>query len=237
MINENASIHVVDVGEKKSKVIVVDDFLADPEALVEMASKCTFTPYPAGIQKKGYPGLRAPISSEYGAVLKDFLVKRICTIFKIDESLPLNVYQEAFSLMTLKENELGVLQTIPHFDASDPNFFAILLYLCDENHGGTSFYRHKSTGLEIITPDTVGLYIEKCISELESLNREPRYFSESDEFFAKLDFIPAKFNRLVVYRGSILHSANILSDISISTDPKKGRLTVNVFWGFGKPLS
>ena len=44
--------------------------------------------------------------------------------------------------------------------------------------------------------------------------------------------MPARFNRLVVYRGSLLHSAVVNPQLSISADPRKGRLTLNSFYDF-----
>ena len=44
--------------------------------------------------------------------------------------------------------------------------------------------------------------------------------------------MPARFNRLVVYPGSLLHSACIHPVRSLSSDPRQGRLTVNTFYDF-----
>lgn len=221
------------VGDEQNKVIYFDNFLANPEALVEAAAHSRFIPYPAAAQRKGYPGLRTAAPAAYGELLRKQVVDIVRREFAVPEDSPLSMLQEAMCLMTLPAAALGPLQTIPHFDASNPRFFATLLYLCGEEHGGTGFYRHNRTGYEAITPARCDNYLDVCYDELNNHRREKRYFLESDEFFTKVGFVPARFNRLVIYPGCLLHSPNILSGISISDDPRVGRLTANVFFSFG----
>lgn len=220
------------VGNENSKIICIDNFLAEPELLVEAAASSRFSPYPVAAQRKGYPGLRAPAPAMYGELLRNQVVDIVKQEFAISADRQLTMLQEAMCLMTLPAAELGPLQTIPHFDASNPRFFATLLYLCGEEHGGTAFYRHNRTGFETITPERSDNYLDSCYEELNSFRREKRYFSESDQFFTKIGFVPARFNRLIIYQGCLLHSPNILSSLSISADPKVGRLTANVFFSF-----
>lgn len=220
------------VGNEHNKIIYFDNFLANPELLVDAASKSSFIPYPAAAQRKGYPGLRAAAPDVYGQLLRSRVVDIVRQEFSVPAGNQLSMLQEAMCLMTLPAAALGPLQTIPHFDASNPYFFATLLYLCDEEHGGTGFYRHNRTGYEAITPERCDNYLDVCYDELNGNRREKRYFSESDEFFTKVGFIPARFNRLVIYPGCLLHSPNIFSGKSISDDPRTGRLTANVFFSF-----
>jgi hypothetical protein len=69
-------------------------------------------------------------------------------------------------------------------------------------------------------------------AELNSRPPEARYFDASDERFECLGMIPCRFNRLVAYRGSLLHTACVTPSDGISADPKVGRLTVNTFYDF-----
>jgi len=110
---------------------------------------------------------------------------------------------------------------------------AVLLYLCGEQHGGTGFYRHKATGIQRVTPDNRDRYLDAYQQELARRPPRPRYFADSDEHFELLGMMPARRNRLVVYPGSLLHSACINPAISLSDDPRSGRLTVNSFFDFG----
>jgi predicted urease superfamily metal-dependent hydrolase len=129
-------------------------------------------------------------------------------------------------------SELGPLQRTPHFDASTPYHMAVLLYLCNERHGGTGFYRHNATGLQQITESTREHYLDVYYQEINAKRPAQRYFDDSTEQFQFLGMIPAKFNRLVMYHGSLLHTACINPAISITDDPRKGRLTVNTFYDF-----
>lgn len=225
-------MQVLEVGKEKNKVIVIDDFLENPAELVEFASTADFIPYPIAAEKKGYPGVRAAAPVEYGAYLRSRVDPLIRSEFQIPTDAKLSTYQEALNLISVVEEDLGPLQRIPHFDASDPQFFAVLLYLCNEDHGGTGFYRHNSTGFESITPDRCEQYLDRCFVELNQYRRPRRYICDSDDLFTRVGFVPAKYNRLVVYRGGILHSANILGGHSISLSAVTGRLTANVFIGY-----
>ncbi|QEY13935.1 hypothetical protein D0B88_17735 [Cellvibrio sp. KY-YJ-3] len=228
------NIQILTVGNEQNKVICVDDFLPDPVQMVDAAVQSTFTPYAAAAQRKGYPGVRTAAPADYGRVLTATVGNVLREEFAIAASAKITMLQEAMCMMTVPEAALGPLQTIPHFDASNPHFFATLLYLCDEFHGGTGFYRHNATGYETITPERCDHYLDTCYDELNSRRRTKRYFSDTDETFTKIGFISARFNRLVIYRGCLLHSANILSELSLGTDPRNNRLTANVFFSFNE---
>lgn len=226
-------MQVLELGDEKNKVIVLDDFLENPEGLVSFAKGVTFSPYPIAVERKGYPGVRAAAPAEYGALVRSRIDAIVRSEFEIPPAAELKTYQEALNLISVPEENLGPLQRIPHFDASDPCFFAVLLYLCDSSYGGTGFYRHNSTGFESITPERCDQYLDSCFDELNSSRRPKKYFSNSDDFFTKVGFVPAQYNRLVIYRGGVLHSANIAGEGSISACPESGRLTANVFIGYG----
>ena len=107
----------------------------------------------------------------------------------------------------------------------------MLLYLCGDEHGGTAFYRHRATGLQQITAENRERYGEAVYAEVDRRPAALRYFDDSDEHFELLGVMPARFNRLVVYRGSLLHSA-IVNPRRLRADPRTGRLTGNTFYDF-----
>ncbi len=223
-------IQSVSIGEHQA--IIMDDFLVDPHHLLELATRSAFAPYPNLESKKGYPGIRAEAPMDYSKSIAELLVPLINANFGVPEELPMRKSMCAFSLTTMRPAELGPLQCTPHFDASTPNHMAILLYLCDGRHGGTGFYRHKATGLQQITDATREHYLDTYYAEINTKHPAQRYFDDSDSQFTLLGLIPAKFNRLVVYRGSLLHSACVNPAISLSANPRAGRLTVNSFYDF-----
>ncbi|MFV8782312.1 DUF6445 family protein [Microbulbifer sp. SA54] len=226
-------MQVLNVGEENHKILVIDDFLKNPGDLVAHAQKSSFAPWPMAAERKGYPGVRAAAPEGHGVLIMDRIDSLVREQYDIPPVNKLTVHQETLNLITVPEEELGPLQRAPHFDTSAPGLFAILLYLCDESHGGTAFYRHKSTGYESITPDRVEHYLDQCYVEFNKYRRPKKYCSESDELFTRIGFVPAKFNRLVIYRGCLLHSANILTEKSINFCPLEGRLTANLFVTYG----
>ncbi|WP_043318762.1 DUF6445 family protein [Microbulbifer sp. HZ11] len=225
-------MQVLKIGEEGNKVIILDDFLENPQELVTFAKSAHFSPYPIAVERKGYPGVRAAAPASYGDLVRERVDAIIRAEFGVPTVAKLNTFQEALNLISVKEEDLGPLQRIPHFDASDPNFFAVLLYLCDDHHGGTGFYRHNSTGFERVTPERCDAYLDNCYEELNSQRWPKKYCLDEHKLFTRIGFVPAKFNRLVIYRGGTLHSANILGGHSISDCPETGRLTANVFIGY-----
>ncbi|NCT85588.1 MAG: hypothetical protein GXC94_20730 [Comamonadaceae bacterium] len=206
--------------------------MQDPQALVEAARRASFQPCPGADQRRGYPGLRAPAPPAYSESLTALLDPLIKLNFGVPEQLAVKKTPCAFSLTTVAPQDLGPLQRVPHFDASTPHYMAVLLYLCDETHGGTAFYRHRASGLQQITAANREAYGERIYDEVERRPPPPRYFGDSDEHFEFLGMMPARFNRLVIYRGSLLHSAIVNPPLGLSSDPRRGRLTVNTFYDF-----
>lgn len=213
-------------------IVFIDNFLQDPQALVETASRSPFALYPGVAERKGYPGVRAPAPGDYSANLTALMEPLIRLNFGVPEDLAVRKSECAYSLTTMLPSDLGPLQRTPHFDASTPHHIAVLLYLCNAEHGGTGFYRHRATGLQQLTPENREHFLDVYYAELNARPPPPRYFDDSDEHFEFLGMMPARFNRLVVYRGSLLHSAVVNPQCSLSSDPRAGRLTVNSFYDF-----
>lgn len=223
-------IRSVQVGEHQ--VVFIDDFLEDPQALVDAACQAAFRPCPGADERRGYPGVRAPAPRAYTESLTALMDPLIRVNFGVPEALPLKKTPCAFSLTTVAPHDLGPLQRVPHFDASTPHYMAVLLYLCDERHGGTAFYRHRASGLQQITADNRDAYGERVYAEVDGRAPPPRYFGDSDDRFELLGMLPARFNRLALYRGSLLHSAIVHPATGLASDPRQGRLTVNTFYDF-----
>jgi hypothetical protein len=213
-------------------VVFIDDFLQDPQPLVEAARNAVYTSYAGVPDRKGYPGVRAAVPADYSAALTALLEPLIRQNFGVPEGLALRKSECAFSLTTLRPDELGPLQRAPHFDASTPHHMAVLLYLCGPEHGGTGFYRHRASGIQQVTADNREAFLDQRWAEQRAQPPAPRYFDDSDAQFEFLGMMPARFNRLVVYRGSLLHSAIVNPGRSIGADPRTGRLTANTFYDF-----
>ncbi len=130
-----------------------------------------------------------------------------------------------------------MLQRICHTDPM-PNpgrtVYAALIYLFeDENLGGTGYYRWKDRDLE---ENVAALQRGEADENWEfrpenyDMYRKPaRYMTESNEIAELIKTVPARFNRLIFYWGGVPHSGSIVAPELLSTDVRKGRLTLNVF--------
>lgn len=211
------------VGVERSPVIRLDDFAADPHELVTLALDAPFID--AG---SVYPGVRAPAPARYVEELLARTSTLIERAFGAPPAADLDLC--AFSIVTKPAGALRAIQRIPHFDGPDPGRIAFVHYLCGAGQGGTSFYRHRATGLEIVTPEAVEDYRRTVAAELAAAPPEARYIVDDNPRFEHLHRVGAEFNRLVIYRGNALHSGDIGDGTVLSEDPRRGRLTVN---GFG----
>ena len=212
--------------------VVVDDFLLNPDELVEYARehRDNFIQ-----QERAYPGLILPVEIELLSVIKRFVRLEMSRCFgflrgdiKLDAQL---------ALTTLIPDELSWIQRLCHTDprlAPERRNFASVLYLFDQpDLGGTGFYRWKDTefwekmsAMQIQDPDA-GLEI---LQERFQMFRDPPcYITESNAAAELLDMAPARFNRLIFYPGDLPHSAYINKPELLSSDPVKGRLTLNCF--------
>jgi hypothetical protein len=226
--NAARKTETLQVGREQSPVIVIDDFLPDISPLVDFAASAARFGAP---NNNWYPGLRAaPLPQPYvvAAIQALHLVVGEAFGLPTDGQVDANAY---FGLATLAPEALSPLQRVPHFDTANPRQVALLHYLCDAKHGGTSFYRHRASGYENISEDRQRPYYECLQKELKE-PRPARYVSGDDDLFEEVARIEAKPNRMLIYRSRALHSANINVDAGLSSDPRAGRLTANIFLAY-----
>ena len=226
-----AMVH--EIGAEKSRVLVVDDFMDEPHRLVDQArAMAPFRPE----AETWYPGLRRFITLEdrdserHVDEALEALAPLIGQVFGVRSFTPV---EATFCLVTRRPEDLDPRQRQPHYDRSDPNFFAALHYLGTEAlaQGGTSFYRHRATGFERIGPEREDAYEQARRREIAAHGLPPaRYMDGSTDQFERIARFEGRFNRLLVYRGSVLHSGDIPPDFAYSADPAAGRLTCNIFF-------
>lgn len=210
------------VGREREPVLLIDGLAERPEALVDAAAASAFAPAfgPAG----GYPGLRAPAPLDYVETVVRALAGPIAEAFALGPVSPAGA-ECNFSLVTLPPHALRASQRAPHVDTADPWQFAILHYLCDARFGGTGFFRHRATGFETLTDERLPAYERARAAE----GGAPGYVDDGGPWFERTGEVEAAFNRLVVYRSRLLHSGRILAPEALSPDPRRGRLTANIF--------
>lgn len=220
----------LNLGENNNPVLVIDDFLRYPHHLCDLAMQGDiFRTNPTDY----YPGIRKPVPGEYAKTISDFIQSSYLDLFQLPISSKAEVGLCAFSMVSTPQEQLRPIQSLPHFDNSCSTQLAVVHYLCPVDMGGTSFYRHKQTGYEVISENRLKTYAETLKKEVVRAQFQGmKYINESNQWFEKIGSVEARFNRVVIFNGNRLHAGNISPTKSISSDPEKGRLTINTFLNF-----
>jgi hypothetical protein len=225
-LHEQCAVSTVRVGAEQQAVIVVDNFLSNPEALIDCAAESPFD----SVSDAFYPGCRAPVPPIYCFAIRAFLGSVIGEVFGLAAG---NVTGELshFSLVTTPPEQLKPVQRMPHYDTTNPKQLAVLHYLCHPKHGGTSFYRHRHTRFEFVDEGRAQAYASALAAELPALSAAAaKYICGEDARFERTCSFPAAFNRALIYQSINLHSADIGAAFGFESDPRAGRLTANSFF-------
>lgn len=213
------------IGAEGAPLVIVDQFVRDPDRLVRKAARSQF-------ERQGsyFPGLRARAPASYEALLGQLVRPMLAEIFGLPVDgrfvFPLCHY----SLVTTSPAQLGFLQRIPHIDSHAPNGIATVHYLFRGDWGGTAFYRHRSTSYECVDADRREPYFRQLEEESHGNQAPaPGYIGEDTPLFERIGQVDGVFNRLVVYRRNSLHSATIDNLQVPPADPLTGRLSINTF--------
>jgi hypothetical protein len=217
-------IRVDHIGNERAPVVVVEDVWAEAAGLVEAAAARS----DYSVRSLYYPGVRSSAPTEYARAITAQLTEVIHATF--DLAGELTITDSTFSLVATPAEKLVAFQRVPHFDSTDPNRIALLHYLCGPEYGGTSFYRHRATGIEVVTEENRENYIRCVNAESKAIGPPPARFIDDDtELFERIAKYECSFNRALIYRGRSLHSVNMPPNSTPIADPRRGRLTVNTF--------
>jgi hypothetical protein len=227
-LHDDFKTATVRIGAQREPVLVVDNFLSSPELLVDYAADSAYD----AVSDAFYPGSRAPVPPIYCFALRAFLGSFIGETFGLSADAITGELGH-FSLVTTPPQKLQLVQRMPHFDNTNPKQLALLHYLCGQEHGGTSFYRHRHTGFEYIDESRVSEYRSALTADLACRGTPPaKYICGDDPLFERTASFSAEFNRVIIYRSINLHSADIGPKFSFAAGPRAGRLTANTFFYF-----
>lgn len=208
---------------EKHRIVTICDFLLHPQIAVEAAFLQNF----AKITPQ-YPGIRASLGDNASESLISVLSPMLSEAFGTAKGRW--SMQAWYSIVTTPRAELLPIQRLPHVDGTDPNQIAMMLYLHRTPHGGTAFFRHKSTGLEALTDESFPRYKAALEQDVTQAGLpQPAYVTDGQPLFERTYMSQGHFNQAVFYRGNILHSGVIDNDAPLSADPREGRLTINAF--------
>jgi hypothetical protein len=215
-------------GNSQSPVVVVDDFSGSLEQILDIADK--LAPYPS--HTNYYPGVRRVItrSDEAANVYVEDACRRAAQFigggFDIDRFVLL---EASFSIVSNQPDELTPPQRAPHFDTTDQKHLALLHYLRVPAGSGTAFYRQRSTEIERVAETNVDQFVATARVDAAKLPTHSGYIQGSDDFFEQIGAVEAVPDRLIIYQGCLLHSGIIPPGMTLSADPRQGRLTANLF--------
>ena len=217
------------IGREQTPVAIIDDAVADPRQAVEMAA--ALAPFPP-IDRNYYPGQRRMIRRDepahaYTATVCNAVAQVMFDVFGVGR---FHVKESSFSIVTQTPETTQLIQRVPHFDTVDPTDYAVLHYLTEPPQGGTAFYRHRRTGYERLTQPRYDAYLAALDQDLAEFGPPaPAYITQSSPAFEQIGRCDGLFNRIVIYQGALLHCAEIAPGFAFDTDPRKGRLTGNIF--------
>lgn len=211
------------IGAEGNAVAVIDDCLAAPEEALALAASLPYAPI-----GPYYPGVRAALGPEAAAAFGEALRTVIAHDLGIDAGRWRG--ECYFSIVTTPPDRLAPIQRLPHFDGLEETRLAAVLYLARADFGGTSFYRHRTTGFETVTAARYPAYGEALKADVAAHGLPPAdYIGEGAPLFDEISTFEPVFNRLILYRGNALHCSRIRNAGALGPDPRCGRLTLTLF--------
>lgn len=217
------------IGAEKAPLLTIDNGFEDAGRIAALARTLDFKP----VEGRGnhFPGVRAPMPLAYAQAMTS-LLRPSLSAFGIDPSTDPKVTLNTAQMVTAGAEELALPQKVPHFDTFDTRQIAMLHYLTDEDHGGTDFYRHCSTGFERISEERFRPYTQTLVQEIQRGPQPTGYMRGSDERFELIAQADPAFGRIIAYFSNNLHSGHIASDGPFTEHPGEGRLMATVFLHF-----
>jgi hypothetical protein len=227
-LNDNPSLTKLTIGKENIPLLIIDGFANKPDDLISCAGDGSLF---RADQQNFYPGKRflAP------AVYSEQICKKYLPLFKsyfgFDTAMSAKALMSAFAVSDRSPEHLKPIQMLPHFDTANINQLAVVHYLCEPEHGGTSFYRHRASAYECITSARLVSYGQQLKKEAiaHQLHKTPCYVNSNNSLFEQFYSVAAGMNRAVIYPSMALHSGDINPILGLSSDPKIGRLTIGSF--------
>ena len=224
ILHPDLSYKFYSVGREQTPLLVIDNFIQDAHSLVDF---CTTNSEFSKVDNF-YPGLRMATPKMYIHAINRYLAELLSNIFGLTQD-KIAGGKSLYSMVVTPPEQLDTKQCLPHIDSYRSGDLACVHFLCGSEQGGTSLYRHRKTGLEKITSDTVEYYQQAVVDE-GALNMDRKtYMNGSNQYFEQIATVDAQFNRMIIYPSNILHSGNIAETFNFDANPASGRLTLNSF--------
>jgi hypothetical protein len=221
-LSDSISVHKIKHEDPEIVVYVIDDFLENPEELIDYAREKAYFGA-VGDDRTAYPGIRDRLPSFYEHVLGE----AVSLVFQTQKS---TISRCMLSLTTLNPDQLSTAQKMPHIDALGDDQFASVHYLCDSSHGGTAIYRYRPKNIVRLRGENHSVISEMMKKVGESSDEHSGYLMGDTSLFKRELLVEAKLNRLILYPSNLLHCAVLSSPRSLINDVSEGRLSVASFF-------
>jgi hypothetical protein len=228
LFNPRASLQLAQFDERHF-CLIVDDAVLNPDELVQFAAdaRAEFS----SVDFSYYPGIYRMAPADLTERLTDYFQLHARRRFDARRCVETIC---RYSIVTLPPQALRPIQWLCHRDdvglGARLSMQASVLYLFhDPQLGGTGFYVPTQS-----TAETGALFADaRRLSPpafAAKYGLSPGYMHESNAWFRRIGGIAAKWNRLIIYDGGMLHASDIAEPDRLSADPRSGRLTLNGFF-------
>lgn len=222
LLNQAVSVDRIQHEDPEISVYVVDDFLENPESLLDYASSKAYFGK-VGDDRTAYPGIRDRLPRPYERVME----KIIELVYGVSNPI---IHRSMMSLTTLQPAQLSTAQKIPHVDTFDDDQYAAVHYLCGAPHGGTAIYRYLPRNLVRLRNEDRPVVEEMLQGVRDHPQEHAGYLVGDTSLFKQEVLVAAKFNRLILYPSNLLHCAQLSAPESLVSDVGRGRLSVASFF-------
>ena len=216
-LSANAKVHVETLASG-CPVLIIDDCYARPEAVRELALGGR---YDASLAY--YPGVHSQINRAELLPLYTQLARVISLLGS--PPVVLDSFTSDFSLVTTPAREMLAGQKHPHVDSVP---LAGVLYLNPDYEIGTSFFRHRPTGLAFLRQPEEHQQYAEWMGQHGDKSQPETYAVADDTTWEHLHSVEGRFNRLVMYPGTAFHSI-AMRDVAKNLTLASARLTQRFF--------
>jgi len=221
--NPDAKVEWVRIGRRDIRLSLIDDVLQDPKSVAALGFEQSYSADRSNL----YPGFRAVVPEGFSTAFRGWLTPILRRTGVLDARQTIEQDQSFFSVVATASEDLLPLQRIPHYDSTDPNLFAAVIYLCDTRFSGTAFYRHRRTGYEEITAENVRNYQLALNSDMRLHGAPKKEYMAGDNLLFEMIFAnELKFNSAIIYPGRLLHAARIGKQFRPPQNKDEWRLTI-----------
>lgn len=222
-LSPSATVNVERFGKEAQPIMQIDDALMDIDVVRAIAARHNYSPI-----GPFYPGIRAAVSERIAMPLVQPILSQMQDLFALER--PPEFFECYLSIVTRAPAELDPIQRLPHFDGVERERIAVLLYLSDDEAGGTAFFRQRSTGFESVNGARYDTYLSELKHATEVHGMPPgQYIGADSPIFERTFKVDGRAGRMIAYHGNALHCAAMAENFVPNSDPATGRLTLNLF--------